>query len=159
MDFQNMLPELEEKKLWMDYFNYSGSKVVPAGDSATIELGVSASHDFECLTITGTYTTDEIAGDDGVCKLAATLVDNGSNTILWKNPVNLALILSPGRVRSSGIAGDPSNQLFWPQTMEHLFEATSLILVEIFNSGDKDNTVFMNFEGNKHYLNKLNPNK
>lgn len=147
-----------QSKEWYDWIVYSDTVDVEPGESEVMDMGIAASHDFACLYLKGTFTTNTVAGDDGVCQMAAKITDNGSQTILWPDPVNLALELSPGRQRTTGIAGDPSSQLFYPQPFEHMFRATADIHVEVFNASDIVNTCFMAFIGNKYYIQKKKQN-
>jgi len=146
--------ELRDLKTEVDWFNYPGRGdiIASAANRSEINIGVAASHDFQCLYMTGAYTTISEDADIGTCPISMRLTDEGSNTILIDQFVNLALLFSPGRVRTSGIAGDPSHQLFYPMPFEHLFQATSNIKFEfISNATTNVNQVFVNLIGRKWY--------
>lgn len=71
---------------------------------------------FLCMSLTGRFTTlTGVSTDGGVCQLKLSWL-NGSNRVYIDdaNPVYLDCLLTPGRVRSVGVTGDPSGQLAFP---------------------------------------------
>lgn len=150
--------ELIDLKTVVDWFNYPGrGDVLPSSSQRSeINIGVSASHDFQCLYMTIAFTTLSGGNDIGTCPISMRLTDEGSQTIIINEFVNLATIATPGRVRSSGVAGDPGNQLFYPMPFEHTFQAKANIKIEFISNATADtNQVFVNLIGRKWYKNPI----
>lgn len=83
------------------------------------------------------FTTIYGAADDGVCRLTHTIKDRTGDFYLTDGDVPLEVMAIPGRVRSSGVAGDPSNT---PCTtgfpLNHLFVPGTYIDESYANTGD-----------------------
>lgn len=126
------------------------SIVIPAGEGADVLSDVKADAHFQCQMVTGNYTT-LAAGpvDDGTNHCTVRISDASNDLRLMDSPVPLDLFLSPGRVLSAGIAGDPSNALFYPVPFFHTFTASGGILCEFQNQSDYANTVNLLFIGKK----------
>ena len=69
-----------------------------------------------------------VAGaDDGVNHLSMRLNDTGRSLKLFEEFIPCSLFMSPGRTRTTGIAGDPSHQLFFPIEFDYTFIPNSTI--------------------------------
>lgn len=124
---------------------------VPAnagGPDLTIDIKRDAH--FECFFITGSFTTLNAAGaDDGTNHISLRISDGSNDLKLMDNFVPASLFLSPGRVLSAGVAGNPSNQLFYPFPFYHIFPANGAIIVESQNNGATANVINLLFWGRK----------
>lgn len=150
MDDYNINQLLERNHKQYD-FKYFGSKIVPANGSTTKEIAISADAHFRCLNFTGNFTTLNAGGaDDGVNHLSCRLEDTGRSLRLFDDFIPLSLFMSPGRTLSSGIAGDPSNQLFYPIEFDYTFLANSTIELSMKNDGATDNVFKWCFHGTKY---------
>lgn len=119
--------------------------------SVFLERVVQNDADFLCLSMSCTYQT-KFTGpvDDGVNRLTAKFKDGGSQITLVDDFVDLATIASPGRQRSVGLAGDPSQGLNipgWPWL--HLYPANGAIQIELRNSSTQSLDVSFTFDGFK----------
>jgi len=123
---------------------------IPANDRNQDSITISSDGDFWCQYITGQYTT-KIAGpvDGGANGISIKLSDNGWNVPLFNGLIPISLFLSPGRVRVSGVAGDPSHQLFYPIEFDHVFLAKSTIEIEWASNLDFENRLDLCFMGRK----------
>lgn len=94
----------------------SVSGTVAASASLPFQISVASRGVFLCMSISGRFSTlTAAATDSGVCALKTSWL-NGSNRVYIdvQNPVYLDCLLTPGRVRTAGVAGDPSSQLMFP---------------------------------------------
>lgn len=95
----------------------------------------------EFLTIT--YNTLSDAGaDDGVNRFTAQFKSGANQIGLSNDFIDLATIATPGRQRTIGVAGDPSQPLHiqglpWP----YLYESNGSIIVDLRKSGTSTQTV------------------
>ncbi len=113
-------------------------------------LQISSDGDFWCQYIVGQYTTLTAAATDGGANgISIKLSDNGWNVPLFNSLVPVSLFLSPGRTRSSGVAGDPTHQLFFPIEFDHVFLAKSNIEIEYASSLNYENRLDLCFMGRK----------
>lgn len=129
-----------------------GSKLIPAGGE-TIPIAVSSFGAFRCLHITGEFQTlDDAGADDGVNHLSCRLNDTGRSLKLFEEFIPCSLFLSPGRTRTSGVAGDPSNQLFFPNEFDYTFIPNSTIELEMKNDSQTSNLVKFCFHGIRYRL-------
>lgn len=133
-------------------FCYHGYKLVPAAGSTTLAIQITNDADFLNLQITGGFTT-MIAGepneDDGVNHISFNITDENRNIKLFNTLVPANLVFSPGRQRSSGFAGDPSNQLFYPKEFIYPFKGGGQIIIDLSNDSDADNGFWIAFWGTK----------
>lgn len=146
----NINQMLEDHKKKYQFFYYV-SGIVPAGDQQTFNVAISADAHFECTNFTGDVTSLDAGGaDGGQVQTSCQLFDNGRNLSLFDNFIPLSLFLSPGRTRTSGIAGDPSNSLFFPVEFNYIFLASSTIRLVMTNAAATDNCFRWCFHGFKH---------
>lgn len=123
--------------------------LVPAEAGFDTQIDIKSDAHFQCHYITGDYTTISDDVDQGT-NLCTVRISDGSNDLkLMNSAVPLDLMLSPGRVRFPGVAGDPSGQLFYPFPFFHTFGANGAILAEFQNSGLTANKVNLLFVGKK----------
>ena len=96
------------------------------------KVDISADSAFHCQSITGQFTTlTGAAADGGANGLTMQWFDDGRDLRLFNDFIPCSLVFSPGRQRSSGVAGDPSNQLFFPIEFDYLFKPTSAFRIEV----------------------------
>lgn len=133
-------------------FFYYASGVVPAGGQQTFNVAISADAHFLCTYFTGDVTSlnGGAGADGGQVQVSCQLFDNGRNLSLFDNAIPLSLFLSPGRTRTSGTAGDPSNSLFFPVEYNYLFLASSTIRMVMTNAATDDNVFRWCFHGYKY---------
>jgi len=152
MDYN--IEELLERNHKQYDFKYFGSGTVPgtgAGGSITIPVAISADAHFRCMSFTGSFTTLGAGGaDDGVNHLSCRLEDTGRSLRLFDDFIPLSLFMSPGRSRAAGIAGDASNQLFFPIDFDYTFLANSTIELNLQNDSVTANTFQWCFHGTKY---------
>jgi len=123
---------------------------VPASQGSDITVDIKSDAHFQCQYLTGSFTTLGAGGADvGVNQVTARISDGANDLRLMDSAVPLDLFCSPGRVLSPGVAGNPSNSLFYPFPFFHTFAANGSILVEFQNSGATDNLVNLLFVGKK----------
>jgi len=130
---------------------------VPAGQSKLGKTAISNLGHFLCLHITGMFSTLRDTGEEGVIDdpgvnyLRGQLTDGNGQKKLFNDYIPFPLWMSPGRVKSASAtdptAGDPSNNLFYPQEFEYLFAANSDILLDVKNDGNYDQTYSICFHG------------
>jgi len=131
-------------------FWYPFAVDIPANSQNTQQLTISSDADFLCQYITGRYTTLDVAGADaGVCGLSLQIIDMGFSVPLIDALANCALFLSPGRQRTSTVAGDPSHQLFFPIELDHVFLSQSTIELRYANNQATENRLELLFMGRK----------
>lgn len=123
---------------------------IPAGGGADISIDIKRDAHFECYFLTGSFTTLNVAGaDDGVNHVSIRISDGSNDLKLMENFIPANLFLSPGRTMSPGVAGNPTNQLFYPFPFYHIFPANGSIIVEGANNGGTQNTLNLLFWGKK----------
>jgi hypothetical protein len=130
--------------------HYGINGVVPAeGNAAPLpKAKISNNIIFWCWGFTGKYTSISDGVDIGTCPISIKIRDSGKDVNLVNQYIPLDLMVSPGRVRTAGIAGDPSHQLFSPGFLNHIFLPDSDIEVEMAsNALVDDNDVKLNFFG------------
>lgn len=143
---------LADHKRMYQFFYYS-SGIIPANDQQTFNVAISADAHFLNTFFTGDVTTLDAGGaDGGQVQCSCQLFDNGRNLNLFDNPIPLSLFLSPGRTRASGIAGDPSNSLFFPIEFNYVFLASSTIRLVMTNAAATDNVFRWCFMGYKYRI-------
>jgi len=131
-------------RLGARFFQYAlQSTIVPATSTSDLpQKQIQNGFHFWSEILTITYGTIADGGtDDGVNRFTAQF-KSGSNQIGLSNDfIDLACIAAPGRQRTIGVAGDPSNSLHiagfpWP----YLYEATGSIIVDLRKSGTSTQT-------------------
>ena len=135
-------------------FKYGVGGFVPASGGDFFNITISADADFECHSITGFYTT-QTAGpvDGGANTLSMQIQESGRDLKLFNDLIPLSVFFSPGRQRASLVAGDPSNQLFFPIEFNYLFKSKADIQIEVRNTADLQNYFFICFHGTKYLIN------
>lgn len=134
-------------------FKFGGGKSIAANSSDKVTIHITSDSGFECESVTGFYTTLTAEDTDGgACQLSAQLFDDGRDLQMTNTHIPLSIFLSPGRQRSSGVAGDASNQLFFPIPFPYMFKPNSDIRIEIDNEAAYANYVYFLFHGIKHVV-------
>ena len=147
--------EIRDSVKDLNKFIYNMEGEVPANDGDTFDTGISTDSIFCCEQITGSFTTlTAVDTDGGVSTMSGKLSDNGRPLPLFSDFIDFALWLSPGRSRSSGVAGDPSNALFYPIDFGYAFMEKSTIQLQVKNSAPYKNSFKIAFIG---YNKKLKP--
>lgn len=135
----------------------SGSLLVPSGGD-TLNIAVSSFGAFRALFMTGTFQTLDDGGvDDGVDHLSMRLNDTGRSLKIFEEFTPLSTFLSPGRTRTTAVAGDPSNQLFFPIELDYTFLPNSTIEMELKNDSTTSNLVKITFHGTRYRTDWENP--
>lgn len=127
-------------------FFYTLSGTVPAANgvqAGALELNQPIQQGFhfwsEVQTITFS-TLNNAGADDGVCLLTAQFKDGANQLGLSNTFVDLATLSAPGRQRSPGVAGDPSNQLSTVGIpFPHLWLGTGSIIADLRNGSNTAN--------------------
>lgn len=119
---------------------------LPQGQVVPMQEDLQADFHFFSETWTVTYPTRQNVGsppvltDDGVTRLSARFKDKShAINLTTENFLDLATLGAPGRQRSAGLTGDPSQQLHisgidWP----YLYAAKGGIVVETSNNSNVD---------------------
>lgn len=137
-------------------FCYHGNKVIPTlanGGSDTLTIPITSDAHFLCQEITGFYTTMNEDADDGVNHISFNITDEGRSIKLFNTLTPANLVFSPGRQRTAGEAGDPSNALFYPKKFIYPFQASSQIVIDLKNNASNVNTFSICFWGTKFRTN------
>jgi len=140
--------------------------VPPGANGIDRELDIKADGHFKCEVVTGNFTTliDDPLNpgttiDDGTNHLTVQILDGSNELRLFDGQVPLDLFLTPGRVLSQPsplvIAGNPSNALFYPTGMKHIFGAKGSIDLRFRNNSTVANTVNLLFMGYKMLAQKI----
>lgn len=131
---------------------------IAANGSEPFEAEISADAVFRSYFLTIIFTT-LIAGpaDGGACQITGRIFDSGRAIYLQSAETPLNLFASPGRQRTSAIAGDAGHTLFYPFPFEHTWRPASKIIVESVNGADFANTVYYLFMGEKLRVNYDDP--
>lgn len=126
------------------FFQYALSSTIAGASSDLPQKQIQNGFHFwsEFLTITYNTLADGGAADDGVNRFTAQFKSGANQIGLSNDLIDLATIATPGRQRTVGIAGDPSQPLHiqgfpWP----YLYEATGSIIVDLRKSGTSTQTV------------------
>lgn len=125
-------------------------KTVPANTNGSDVVQVSDDGHFKSYYLGGMYST--LAGqttDGGACQISVKIVDNGRRWDILDNLTPMSLFCSPGRQRSSGVAGDPGNPLFYPIEFPYIFLAGTTIRVEYANAAAYANDLWLIWYGDK----------
>lgn len=137
-----------QKLEWLYAIPFNG--IVPANDGLEREVDIRSDAHFDCRWITGDFTTLNVAGaDDDVNHLTVRITDGSNDLRLTESPLPCNLFLSPGRTRAVGVAGNPTNNLFYPFPFEHIFAASGGIVLDFRNNGGTNNIVNLLFWGKK----------
>lgn len=130
----------------------SFSKVVAAGENNAKPVEISDDGHFFCKYLGGMYTTLTAADTDGgACGTSVKISDNGRKWDIMDNLTPMSIFTTPGRQRSSGVAGDPGNPLFSPIEFDYKFQAGTSIRVEYANNLAFANTIWLVFYGMKMF--------
>ena len=148
----NLQKRINEARFRFPYRYSILNQVVPAGGSALGQVEISADAHFDCLFMTGDFTTVSDGTDVDRCQISCKITDDGRNLVLFDSWIPLNLWLSPGRVRALGVAGVASNNLFYPIEFPYLFMATSVIDFDFRSGALTDNTVNIMLHGFKYRI-------
>lgn len=142
------------RRLGAQKFLYTLSGVIPAANGASagaLELSTPIQQGFsfwsEVLTVA--FTTLASGGTDDGVNYITTQFKDGANQLGLSNAfIDLATLAAPGRQRSIGVAGDPSNQLAtigipWP----HLWLSTGTIIADNRNASNTANQLRLTWNG------------
>lgn len=153
--FAAIIEQLKKDQFYSDLHWEPYSIVVPKLADGGIEdsIEIKSDYHFDCLWMTGNFTTliddgQGAAEDDGTNHITVRIFDDSTDLKIMRKPVALDLFLSPGRVLSTGVTGDPSGHLFVPIPFKHIFGAKGGIEIELRNNSDWPNTVNFLFGGN-----------
>lgn len=130
--------------------HYAVNGIVPAGGQTNPAPKAHINNNvvFWCVGFTGRFTTLSGGADVGVCQVDIKIKDTGKDVDIIRDFIPLDILIAPGRVRSPGVAGDPSHQVFYPGFINHIFLPESDIQVEMSSSAtDDENTVNLDFFG------------
>lgn len=144
------IPETLQDMEWqrMQWITYS--KAIPANSNGSDVIQISDDGHFKSYYLGGQYTTlTAQSTDGGACQVSIRIVDNGRRWNILDNLAPMSLFCSPGRQRSSGVAGDPSNPLFYPVEFPYIFLAGTSISIEYANAAAYANTIWLVFYGDK----------
>ena len=126
----------------------SWSKAIAANSNGSQALTLSDDAHFLCRYLGGEFTSLTAESTDGGANgISIKLTDNGKSYPMFDNLIPVSIFLTPGRARSSGIAGDPSNPLFSPIEFYHPFSAGTSIQIEYANALAYENTLTLVFYG------------
>lgn len=156
--FEDYIKQLEIDQFFEWTFWQPFSIQVPANGSIEREIDIKSDGHFKVLCVTGNYTTLDGGVDDGTNHLTLQLLDGSDELRLFSGPVPLDLFLSPGRVLAPGVAGNPSQQLFYPIEFGHIFGAKGSISMRFANNASDINTVNLLFLGKKLLAMRKEPN-
>lgn len=138
-----------ERLQWISY-----SKTIPANTNGSDPVLISKDGHFKSFYLGGQYTTLTAEdADGGACQVSVKIIDNGRRWAILDNLTPMSLFCSPGRQRSSGVAGDPSNPLYYPIEFPYYFLAGTNFTVEYSNASAYANTIWLIFYGNKEFVN------
>lgn len=158
IEFAQYIKVLKQKQFFEWLLLEPFSIVVPANGGIEREIDIKSGSHHKILYLTGNYTTlidnPEDPGnalDDGTNHITVRFTDGSDDLMLDTGPNPLDLVLSPGRVLSSGITGDRSNQLFTFFPFDHIFGSKGAIRMNFENNADWPNTVNLLYIG-KHLL-------
>lgn len=125
------------------FFQYALNSTIAGAGAALPQQQIQNGFHFwsEFLTITYNTLADGGAADDGVNRFSAQFKSGANQIGLSNDFIDLATIATPGRQRTIGIAGDPSQSLNiqgfpWP----YLYEATGSIMVDLRKIGTSTQT-------------------
>jgi len=154
------------KNIDISFLNEASAYVWPVKYPITIEVApgqdaqdsaeIPANAHFLCQRITGTYTTLDGGIDVGVNQISCRVFDTGKSLPQFENFIDVNLFLTPGRIRSAGIAGDPGSELFYPDEFCHVFSAKSNIQVTARTESADTNTLKLTFHGYNFILDGVN---
>lgn len=133
-----------------------GKWTIPANSETLVEIKISTLGAFLAEKITGSYTTlkDETGTitDTGVNYMSAQILDGANSLPLTNDYIDLDLIFSPGRVKSSAAANNnttaaPNGFLFFPLDFRYIFASMSSVQLRFRNTSNVANTVSIALHG------------
>lgn len=155
-DFAAYIRKLKHDQFyeWLHLEPYSIT--LTANEGREDEIDIKSDAHFKTQIITGNFTTliDDPQNpgtdiDDGTNHITIAFLDGSNELKLSAAPIPADLLLTPGRVLSSLITGDPSNQLFYPFPFGHIFGAKGSIQLSLRNNSTTSNTLNLLFVGTK----------
>lgn len=133
------------------WFVYTGEELVPANGSALMQIPVSNDAHFQSWFFTMTFPTLNGGVDDGVPRLSVQIRDDATQRALADTFIDVALLGVPGRIRSPGVAGDPSQSINMPgMPFFRFWEANGNIEMDLRSTSDTDLTVKAAWHGYKY---------
>ncbi len=154
MTHEQYVNDLMSSMDWERYQLLTFHKTIPALGNGMESKKISTDGHFECLYLGGTYTSlDAGPIDTGTCPVSVMLEDAGRHWKSFEGLIPMNLWASPGRVRSSGIAGDPSHPLFKHSIFEYTFNAGTEIEISYANSANYANEFWLLFIGERLFKN------
>ncbi len=135
--------------------SHSWAGTVPASSTLTEDIVINNDVHFVSETMTGWYTTLIVGGADGGASQISAVIKLVAKYDLYYDAIDLASFLSPGRQRSSGVAGDPSNTPFYPKKFYNLFPARSIIRCTFTSAAVVDNEVEIALHGREYIVARL----
>ncbi len=135
--------------------SHSWAGTVPASGTLSEDIVINNEVHFVSETMTGWYTTLIVGGADGGASQISAVIKLVSKYDHFYDAINLASFLSPGRQRSSGVAGDPGNTLFRPKKFYNLYPARSIIRCTFTSSSVVDNEVEIALHGREFLVARL----
>lgn len=149
LDFIRFLLSLGAKK-----FLYPLSGTIPPQSSSPQTLlsrVIQNDMDFLCLSVSMIYNTLSAADtDSGVNTLTAIFGDGASQLPLCDDWVDLATVAAPGRQRTVGVSGDPSQGLYIPgYPWMHLYKSSGAIKLTLQNSSTQSIGFASSWDGYK----------
>jgi hypothetical protein len=146
LDVNQLLDQMSWQRLQILTF----SQVIPANTQNSQVVQISDDGHFHCKYLGGQFTTlTGAAADGGACTTSIKISDNGRRWDIMDNLIPMSLFCNPGRQRVSGVAGDPSNPMFYPVDFDYTFLAGTTIRIEFANSAAFANTIWLAFYGEK----------
>jgi hypothetical protein len=149
------VPKNIDDMSWIRMEWLSFSRDIAANTTGNGPVGISDNGDFHCKYLGGQYTT-QVAGpaDGGACLVSIQITDNGKRWQIFDNLVPMSLFANPGRQRVSGVAGDPSNPLFYPIEFPYIFTSGTSIRIDFANASAFANNFWLVFYGERHFHSK-----
>ena len=142
------LPLVAQAAMEARFFQYEFQATVPALGTAFPTKQIQNGFHFFCEMLTLSYPTVNAGVDDGVTRLSG-VFKSGTNQIgLSSGAINFANIAVPGRQRTVGLAGDPSQGINipgfpWP----YLYESSGSISCDVSNAASVAAIVDFTFTG------------
>lgn len=127
----NTIPFSVLSALGARFFQYPVGGDVLAGATAQFSKTIQSGFHFWSERLSVSYTTNQNGVDDGVCRLSVRFQSGANQQSLTSDFISLETISSPGRQRTTAIAGDPSLGLQIPGIpFPYLWEASGAIFAE-----------------------------
>lgn len=141
-------PEVQAR-LQARFFQYRINESLDSSGNKIPQKAIQSGFHFWSEFLTIAYTTLDDAGlDDGVSHISMKFFTGANQIALGNDPIDVATIATPGRQRSVGVAGDPSQGLgVQGFPMPYLWEATGSIGAELSCDSATANSIEMVWTG------------